>query len=217
MLILDLILSVIDLFADDTHTLCQCSLVSKQWLLYARHRLFNDLTIKLCVRPIYHQHCRQCVSRFAYLVASRYCTIPHSIHTLTLSGNDIEHSWSRLWSFVGNAGGMDRPEVVTAVMRHFQPVERLEMIDLHWFNPSWRSSRTVARFLSSVKSLTLDEVGFYGSPRALLWMLSNMPNLEVLLLPRRPDWPARRSYSNNPHALLALISFFCPPPFFDPF
>src|ERR1700683_2247043 len=128
MLIPDLILSVIDLFADDTHTLCQCSFVSKQWLLYARHRLFNDLTIKLCVRPIGHQHCRQCISHFADLVASRYCTIPHSIRTLTLSGKDGEHRWYSPWSLVGNPGGMDRPRVIMAVMKHFQCVEQLEMI-----------------------------------------------------------------------------------------
>jgi hypothetical protein len=203
MLVLDILLSIIGLSFDDTHTLCQYSLVNKQWSLLARRQLFNDLTVKLCANPIGHQRCHQCISHFARLVASRRCTIPHSIRTLRLSGKDSEKHWSQLWSLVGNPGGMERPSVVSALMKHFRSVERLEMICLNWFNPSWRSSRKVARFLSSVKSLTLDDVRFYGGPRALFWILSRMPSLDVLLV-GDVSWPERSGFPNNPSGLLVF-------------
>lgn len=203
MLIPDLILSIIDWLSDDTHTLCQCSLVNKQWLRFARHELFDNLTIKLCVRPINHDLCRRCIFHFSLLVASRHCTIPHSVRTLKLYGKDIEHPWFSLWSLVGNAGGMQNPQVVLAVMKHFRSIERLEMIGLEWFNPPWPSSRAVARALSSVKSLTLDGARFYGGPRGLIWMLDSMHNLEVLSM-NDLSWPARNGMPNNPPALLVF-------------
>ncbi|KIM92452.1 hypothetical protein PILCRDRAFT_123518 [Piloderma croceum F 1598] len=203
MLVLDILLSIIGLSFDDTHTLCQYSLVNKQWSLLARRQLFNDLTIKLCANPIGHQRCHQCISKFARLVASRCCTIPHSIRTLRLSGKDCEKHWAQLLSLVGNPGGMERPSVVSAVMKHFRSVERLEMICLNWFNPSWRSSRTVARFLSPVQSLTLDDVRFYGGPRALFWILSRMPSLDALSM-GDVSWPERSGFPNNPSGLLVF-------------
>lgn len=98
---------------------------------------------------------------------------------------------------------MERPEVIRAVMNHFRSVERLELIDLHWFDPPWLSSRTVARFLSSVTSLTLNDVGFYGGPRALVWMLSKMPNLEVLSTGKL-NCPEKNGFPNNTPGLLVF-------------
>jgi hypothetical protein len=213
----DIILSIIDFFFDDTHSLCQCSLVNKQWLLLARRQLFNDLTIKLCANPLGHGRCRQCISHFSLLVASRRCTIPSAIRTLRLNGEEREKNWSSMWTLVGNPGGMERPAVIRALMNHFQSVERLELIDLDWFDPPWSSSRTVVRCLSSVKSLTLDHVGFYGGPRALVWMLSKMPNLEVLSTGEL-HWPEQSGFPNNTPGLLvfAFNAADCCPIFWVP-
>lgn len=201
MLIPDLIVSILDLLDSDTHTLCQCSLVNKEWLHFARYKLFKHLTIRLCVRPATHRLCHQCICHFADLVSSRHCTIPRSIHTLKLNGKDSEHLWSSLCSLVGNPGGMQRPAVILAVMKHFRSVEQLEMIKVNWFSPPRRSSRTIARFLSSVKSLTLNDVAFYAGPRGLLWMLDKMPSLDVLSM-GKISWPARSGMPNNPSRFL---------------
>lgn len=171
------------------------SLVNKQWLHFARHHLFNDL------RPIGHRLCHQCISHFTDLVVSRNCTIPRFIRTLRLNGKSTKNRWSNRWSLVGNPGSMQRLHVIQALMKHFYSVERLEMVCVHWFNPSWRSSRTVARFLSTVESLTLDDVSLYGGPRGLLWMLDKMLSLDVLMIDE-PDWPSKSGWPNNPPSLL---------------
>ena len=98
---------------------------------------------------------------------------------------------------------MQREGVIRAVMGHFRSVDHLHMIDVEWFNPSCRSTRTVARFLSSVTSLTLNDVGFYSGPRGLIWMLDHMPRLDVLLM-FGIRWPEQRGMPNNPPALLVL-------------
>jgi hypothetical protein len=205
MLVPDLILAIIELLVDDIRALCTCSLVSKSWLQLARRQLFDDLTIELCVQPNRHNLCHHCIGHFAPLLASPYCTVPRAIRTLRLSGNHVEKNWINVWSLVGNPHGMRRPQFIWALAQYFWAVDRLEMIRVDWFNPPWTSSRTVSRFLSSIKWLTLCGVLFYGSPRGLFWMLDRMPCLEVLVM-KRLWWRPLRDMPNNSPALLVLTT-----------
>lgn len=212
----ELIYRIIDSLSDDVVALGKCSLVSKQWLPYARHYCFNDIAIRLCERhnldhrtPRLHQ---RCIIRFALLVKSKHATIPRSVRTLELNGKGFNTMWMNPMKLVANGMGMEDTWALTALMKYFHSVEHLVLVKLHWFTQTSRSSRTIAHFLSSVKSLTLDDVSFNGGPRAILWMLENTTKLGTLTV-GKITWPARYGMPNdasNFHILMINLSLYLP-------
>jgi hypothetical protein len=212
----EVILAIMEELADEPGSLKLCRLVNKHILPCATTLLFRDITIRLCPHPNPggHSSCRQCIGQFVRLVASRYSTIPRTVRTLTLNGKGTGN-WMNMWKAVGNAGGMDRSGLVRGMAKHFLAVRHLEMIKVQWFDPPLNSLRTISRFLSSIKSLTLDDCGFYAGPRGLYWMIHQMKNLEELSIPSwRLDWPARHGYfpDNSPDLLVFCVNagFFVP-------
>jgi hypothetical protein len=198
-------------------SLCQCSLASKHLMPLARYHLFNDITLELCegYEADYPSQCGcgKCINQFSRLLSARKTTIPRSIRTLTLNGTEFRAIGrvNNLWYFVEYAGGMECPQFIRTIMKHFTSVVHLEMRKLIWFTPPRRSSRTIARFFSSVKSLTLDGVIFYGGPKAIFWMLDKTSNLDVLRV-RELDWPSRDVMPNDPPGLLVFainLQFVC--------
>lgn len=200
----ELVYRIIDSLSDDPNDiLAKYTLVSKSWLHYIRHRSFNDFTIQLCK---FHQHpkrcrstCTRCITQFATLVRSKYTTIPRTVRTLQLRGEnyDIQRGWQNMWRLIPNAGGMENARTVGTVMAHFKSVDHLKLVKVYWFTPSWRSSRAVARLLSTTTSLTLNEVSFLAGPSLFFRMLDEAPGLRMLSIDT-VTWPSLSGLPNDP-------------------
>ena len=148
---------------------------------------------------------QSCITQFVLLVSSRHTTIPRAIRSLKLGGKTYWAEWYNFYKIVANAGGMENQRMVRAIFKHFQSVQCLEFSKgVHWFKPSRRSSSTIHRSFSSVKTLILNDISVYIGPRAIFMMLQQMPNLEHLTI-SRISWPSKPGIPNNASRLLIFL------------
>lgn len=168
----ELVHRIIDLLSGDVHALREWSLVSKLWLLLVRHRCFNDIIIRRCYggpsrgsARCWRSRCKGCITQFALLAKSNLVTIPRSARTLEL-----------------RAGGLENSRTLKSATSHFHTVQHLKIEKVVWPCPSWRTSPNATHFLSTIKSLTLDNVYFVAGIGGLLWMLEKAVDLRTLTI-----------------------------------
>ncbi|KAF8907553.1 hypothetical protein CPB85DRAFT_828747 [Mucidula mucida] len=208
----ELIHDIVDLLAEDSdkHALYQLSLVNKAFLACARPSLFQDISINVCRNPRLDTHAcgtPRCIKKLALLLKTRApASIPRRIRTLTFNARDLNLvSCSSAWSIVSNPGAMDDESVTVPILRYFEEVEELRLIEVNLYALSvWASLRCRSTFLSSVRTVVLDEAQFYGGPPLLHSLISKMPNLERLCI-NGVDWPSRRGMPNNASKLYILL------------
>ncbi|KIY44198.1 hypothetical protein FISHEDRAFT_78110 [Fistulina hepatica ATCC 64428] len=174
---------IIDLFADDRPCLRKCSLLDRAWIPRSRYHLFKDIRLSPCRHPSDGGHCRRpcqyCFMSFSLLLNSPHSTIPRVIRTLQFNGRFFLQ-----FGLKGDAfGGMSDPSRLLPLFRHFQVVERLELLDVSWFDPPQWMAPVVHQLLSSVRVLKLENVKFRSGPSGFETMLSNATTLQNLYAP----------------------------------
>ncbi|KAF8907579.1 hypothetical protein CPB85DRAFT_830017 [Mucidula mucida] len=200
----ELIHDIVNLLAKDSdkRALYQLSLVNKAFLACTRPFLFQDVSINVCCNPKVDTHAcgtPRCIKKLALLLKTRaHASIPRRIRTLTFNARDLNLvSFSSAWSIVSNPGAMDDESVTVPILRYFEEVEELRLIEVNLYALSvWASLRCRSTFLSSVRTVVLDEAKFYGGPPLLHSFLSTMPSLEYLRI-NGVEWPFRHGMPNN--------------------
>ncbi|KAJ7437083.1 hypothetical protein B0H11DRAFT_2108402, partial [Mycena galericulata] len=216
----ELIDGFVDYAAENPKALSLLSLVDRRFLSRSRRLVFGDLTVHVCCDPSLHDRHRRpcrtshCLVTFSRLLRSPHCFIPKAVQRLVLSGRGVQPV--RIfypWSLVSHTGGMDDSHIILPVLKHFHDVNRLELIEIHWFTfSSWSSSRITTKFFSSVRHLVIDNANFYSGPEALFSILNRSSHLESLTI-LEASWPSANGFPNGaPGYVVIIINFFfrCP-------
>lgn len=188
----------------DREALLSWALMNRRLLTLSRYSLFSSLEITLCSepKPKHHEKCsRQCIGLLPSLLRSKFCTLPRQLHSLCITGDHSKMVQTIcFWSLTSHSGGLDQErKILSPIFSYFTRVTELKLRKLETSDLAcwpFGAKAELTRLLRNVRRLDIDDVGFYGGPSRVHWLLNRCPELESVHL-GNIRWPRMRGFLNN--------------------